>query len=333
MYDNLKSDDQARVLTSKKVVDIQTTDEGVTTHCADGTTYDGTFVLGVDGVHGKTRDIMRILALKQSPDAPVNPERPFTAYYRVMFGAIPHPAGMLTGENHDCHGAKYSTMLITGNQGRAWFFLYESLDKPTQERVRYTEEDMEELATKCKNMHVSEHHTFGDIWPTRFKAGMTNLEEGILEHWSGDRIVLAGDLAHKITPNIGWGYFAGVQDIIGLTNLICAKGLQNRDESGPITTEELSRIFKEYEESRKPEMSNVLNLSASATRQSAWPQTWRGLLYRFMEWMSTVPGFEYFTIKYIASSVQTNALVLDFLSCEEPYHGLLPWKHSTKQVS
>ncbi|VUC20923.1 unnamed protein product [Clonostachys rosea] len=330
LYDNLKPADQKRVLTNKQVVDVQTTSEGVTALCADGTTYEGTFVLGVDGVNGKTRDFMRALTLQQSPDAKVNPEKPFTAYYRVMFGTIPIPPGMGVGENHDCHGAKYSTMLITGSQGRAWFFLYEELDTPTQERVRYTEQDMEELAARCKDMHISQDLTFGDIWPTVVKAGMTNLDEGMLERWSGDRIVVAGDAAHKITPNIGWGYFAGVQDVIALTNLLQASLSQG--SAGSLSGEQLGKIFEEYEATRKPEMATVLNLSASATRQSAWPRTWSGLFYRFMEWVSTVPGFEYFTIKYIASPVQSNALVLNFLSCEEPYHGLVPWKYPTTRA-
>ena len=101
-----------------------------------------------------------------------------------------------------------------------------------------------------------------------------------------DRIVLAGDAAHKITPNIGLGYNAGVQDVVALTNLLY-EFKSGKKESQP-TSEVLGRIFERYHEMRKGVMESTYQLSAFATRQSAWPNSNAQMFYRFIEWVSSV---------------------------------------------
>lgn len=41
LYDNLTPDNKAKVHLSKKVVDVQTTPDGVSVTCADGSSYTG----------------------------------------------------------------------------------------------------------------------------------------------------------------------------------------------------------------------------------------------------------------------------------------------------
>ncbi|KAK8099895.1 hypothetical protein PG999_010269 [Apiospora kogelbergensis] len=222
LYETLAPASKQKILTGKKVVDIQTTRDGVQVHCLDNTTYEGSIVIGADGVHSKTRGFMRSMALAAGADpATVNPEKPLIASYRCMWGTFPTPAGSLPGDADNCHGPKQSASIIHGKDW-SWFFMYECLDEPTQARRDYTAADMEAFAGRLGEMHVSPTLQFKTVWAARFPgcAGMSNLPEGAVAHWSWGRVVLAGDAGWKVTPNMGMGYNSGVQCAVALTNAL-----------------------------------------------------------------------------------------------------------------
>jgi hypothetical protein len=66
-------------------------------------------------------------------------------------------------------------------------------------RERYTQADIEELATKLADYPLSESLLFGELWKKRTRSHLVSLEEGVLEHWFFGRTVLAGDSVHKVT--------------------------------------------------------------------------------------------------------------------------------------
>lgn len=199
LYDDLTPANKAKVHLSKKVVDVQTTPDGVSVTCADGATYSGSIVIGADGVHSKTRSFMRKLALEASPTAAVNPEKPYTAYYKCMWGTVPIPPGLSPGDHLDCHSDDgVSSMFLTGKD-KGWFFMFSLLDKPTQERQDYTDKDMEAYAEALADLHIGPGLKFRDIWTTKYSAGMANLEEGVLDHWSWNRVCLIGDSSLHLT--------------------------------------------------------------------------------------------------------------------------------------
>lgn len=89
IYDGLSPEDLARIHVNKRLSDIQETDSGVVVTCTDGSTYEGSIVIGADGVHSKAQAIMRELALKANPDADVNEEKPFPVEYKTMWCNFP----------------------------------------------------------------------------------------------------------------------------------------------------------------------------------------------------------------------------------------------------
>ncbi|KAF5540997.1 FAD binding domain-containing protein [Fusarium mexicanum] len=82
-------------------------------------------------------------------------------------------------------------------------------------RRRYTEADMEAL----------------ELWKRRLKAQMILLEEGVLEHWTSGRIVLAGDSVHKVTPNSALGGNAAMEDAVVITNTLQSWGVLTRQQA------------------------------------------------------------------------------------------------------
>lgn len=75
MYESLPAESQARMLPGKKVAAMETTDAGVVVRCADGTSYEGTIVIGADGAHSRVRGQMRELALKH-PELAISTPKP-----------------------------------------------------------------------------------------------------------------------------------------------------------------------------------------------------------------------------------------------------------------
>jgi len=333
LYDNLSEENRAKVLVNKKVVDVRTYPDGVEVTCADGCTYEGTIVIGADGVYSKTRGFMRKLALEASPNAAVNPEKPYTAYYKCMWGTVPIPPGLSPGDHLDCHSdLGVSSMFLTGRD-RGWFFMFSRLDKPTQERKDYTEEDKEAYATELAELPMGPGLKFKDIWHTRYSAGMSNLDEGVLDHWSWNRVVLMGDAVHKVTPNAGWGLNSGIQDVAVLTNLL-RKLLKETPTPGAVPTlENLSKVFEEYQEARRENMQQVFEYSATQTRQSARDGSWTGWTHWLVETVtSVVPHFDWFMIRYKASKLVSAGYALDFLGGWEPFSGAVPWAHPIRPL-
>ncbi|KAH7143581.1 flavoprotein monooxygenase [Dactylonectria macrodidyma] len=320
MYNGLPAAAKEKVLTDKKLVDIETSKSGVKVTCADGSVYQGSMVMGADGVYSKTRRLMRDLALGDDPSRAWDPEEPFIASYQVLFGAFPTPSD--PGLGYDIQTRHKSIMYLSGHQ-RSWFFLYKKLPKPTKERMDYTDQDLEALSKEFAEFPLTQTVKVKDVWPRMLGAGLTNLHEGIVQHWSLGRIVLVGDACHKLTTHLGLGYNNGVQDVVVLCNslrdAVRAAPDRNPDASA------LTQVFEKYETARKsPASSLVADLAHSGmeTRMHAWANMGYYVLSRFL----IIPKFvEDAFVNLVFSPEIRKGQVLDYVPTEEPMKGKLSW--------
>lgn len=320
-YDCLGEEDKARVHVNKRMADIESTADGVVVTCTDGSKYEGSIVLGADGVHSKTRGILRQQALKADPTADVDKEFPFPCEYKTLWCSFPRRYEFTPGDHHITHGNIASLQFINSSR-RAWVFVYEKLDKQTTERSRYTEADMEAFAAKHGDMKLGNRLRLKDVFKYRTAAGMTNLEEGMLKHWSHGRIVLAGDSCHKYTPNAGQGLNNGIQDLCALVNEL----RHVVHAAGPLPSEaELAGVFTRYQESRVAITKKELQLSAHTTRLCAWPNTWYWLVDQYV--LPNIPFGSYLQMNYLVAPTVSSGFCLDFLEGDEPFMGAVPWKH------
>ncbi|KAI1460518.1 FAD/NAD(P)-binding domain-containing protein [Annulohypoxylon moriforme] len=335
LYDGLSKKHQSWVLTNKKVADIVADDFGVTVSCADGTKYEGSIVIGADGVHSRTRERMRSLAIKASPTIDIDEEKPFTCHYKTLWCSFPMPDEEkgFPGLAWNAHAKDHSIQYLVGAE-RAWIFIYEKLpDAPVRMGTRYTEHDAIEFADKWGHMPVGDGLTVKDVFAQRYTVGMAILEEGVLKRWSWGRIVLTGDAAHKFTPNQGLGYNNGLQDAVALTNelyrAIHTPSQQYGDEknkNGP-SLETLSTAFERYQNSRIDDVIEDWNLSITETRMSAW---YNPLYWAFDCLVSPyLPRFvNALMLRYLISERARRGHVLDFLDDKEPFPaGTIPWDH------
>ncbi|KAI2616515.1 FAD/NAD(P)-binding domain-containing protein [Hypoxylon sp. NC1633] len=342
LYDGLNESDKARVFTKKKVTEITTDDSGVTVRCQDGTQYDGSILVGADGVHSIVRQHMRALALKASPTAAVNDEKPFTCEYKTMWCSFPQQGDAFgpPGTAGETHATDHSIQFLNGHE-RSWFFLYERLPAPTKERRDYREDDMVAFAERWGHLPLGEKLKVRDVFPQRYHGGMANLEEGVLKHWSWGRCVLVGDAAHKYTPNQGLGFNAGLQDVVALTNELhraldtLSPEQYHDDENGNAESGKglgmnaLTAVFERYQATRMEIVTDELGVTGMTTRISAWQTS---LHWLFDRWIS--PFFPRFVETWIGTQFICkhfrNVLVLDFSEGDEPFAGSIPWVYAIK---
>lgn len=325
VYNLLPDDAKRKVLTNKKLSNIKAIDSGVEVECADGSVYHGSMVIGADGVHSKTRHLMRDIALKSDPLRDWDPEEPYTSTFRLLYGSF--PAASTPGQGYDVQDPGKAIMYFSG-QKRGWFFIYDKLPQPTMERNNYTQDDIEALAAEFADFPLTGTVKVKDVWPKMLGAGLTDLQEGIVQHWSLGRIVLVGDSCHKFTTHLGLGFNNGVQDIVVLCNRL-RDAVQVEPDGNPDGSA-LTRVFEDYERVRKsPECSLFADLANSGleTRMHTWANTFYWLLSRYL----ALPSFlESLVIRFVIAPELQKARVLNYIEASEPMNGKLRWRYPMK---
>jgi hypothetical protein len=215
-------------------------------------------------------------------------------------------------------------MYISGRE-RSWMFLYKKLPQPTQEKVYYTDQDVENFAAEFADYPICENYKVKQVFARRFHAGMSNLEEGIVPHWSLGRIVLVGDACHKFTPNAGLGFNNGLQDVVALCN-----GLQKAVLKTPglePTSGTLTNVFKTYQKMRQKAVETDYSYSSQLTRM----QTWSNTLYFLMgRYLSACRIVERWMTEYMSRTSYRLGLVFEYLPTSEQLQGKVSWTYSIK---
>jgi hypothetical protein len=226
---------------------------------------------------------------------------PYVTTYRNFFGDIPMIPGLTPCSNYEGVYDGLSTQILAGSK-RSWFNVYEKLDTPTSDRIRYTKEDETKLLEKWGHLYMAPGYQLRDIYKLRTgHTGLINLEEGLVTEWSWDRIVLVGDAVRKLAPNAGWGYNMGVSDIVVLIN-----GLRSLLETtkNP-STQALSEVFQEYQLLRRKDTLETHKISMDRIRAFAW-----------LEWKAK------FIVNYILPRV--NISKIQWALQDQPLHSRAP---------
>lgn len=323
LYNGLPATIREKILTGKKVVDIQTVQDGATVTCADGSTFLGSIVIGADGVHSKTRQLMRDLALAEDPSREWDPQQPYTAEYKLLFGSFPSPSP--PGQGYDIQAKDRAIMYFSGPK-RGWFFLYKRLQKPTSERTNYTDEDIDKMAKEFAEFPLTRDVKVKDVWPKMLGSGLTNLDEGLVKNWSFGRIILVGDACHKMTTHLGLGFNHGIQDVVVLCNRL-RKSLQ-ATPSGKVDASTLTDVFSEYAAVQMGSLSSLtgdIYKSGLETRMHAWHNLGYYVLSRYLSVPSVV---EDLVMRYMMTPEFRKGQVLDYVFKEERMKGKVSWIYS-----
>ncbi|KAI3319252.1 FAD/NAD(P)-binding domain-containing protein [Xylariaceae sp. AK1471] len=277
LYESLPSESQSKILTGKKVSGIEVEADGVKVTCKDGTSYSGTIVIGADGAHSMVRNHMRRLA-SEAESEEINQEQPFLTTYRCLWIRFPTAASdkIYPGMSSETHSHGTCTQMFVGTDD-AVAAIYDTLDKPTRDRLRFTQADEDAMMERLGSLPLTEgcSLTIEDVYKNKIQSGMVSLEEGVVEHWSWDgRVVLVGDAAHKFTPITGAGCNNGIADVVALANEMhkAFKGAaeaSGKEHATPGRTELVS-AFKAYQNERLDFVKRQCEQAGQATATSTW---------------------------------------------------------------
>jgi len=319
MLDRRLFERESRVHNNKMVKAIETGERGVKVICADGSAFEGSIVVGADGVHSTVRKLME----EKSPRPP--PGEPMSTTYVGLYGSCTRLPNFETGTFYETHGPKFSLQLGVGNS-RGLFVIYHRLETLIKARHRFTDEEKEALAAQYADTHITPDYTFKEIWKSALWSHAAHIEEGLVDKWYGDRIVLLGDNVHKMTPNIGFGFNNAIISAVALTNglrrLILDK---TRDgHAADIDTDELTKVFADYEEIRKPEAKKFIQISDNYSRTVAWDNLLLKVVDRYI---TPFIHLDAFLLKQLMSPQVRQGLVLNFLEEYDFKEGKVKWKH------
>lgn len=317
LYEYLPHTCKAQVLFSKRVTDISSDIDGVKVFCRDGSFYEGDIVIGADGAHSTTRQVIRDLVLSSNPKTEWDPEEPFKSEYKCMWCSFPRPSA--PGENFETTDKDKSVMYLTGRE-RGWILIYEKLQEPTRTHKVYKDHDIKDFAAKFAEYPVTETLKVKDVVAERLSWGMSNLGEGILDHWSWKRLVLVGDACHKFTPNAGLGLNNGIQDVVILFNRL-EKAMAERSNE-VIDEQTLTKVFADYQTTRLKPLREDFHQSALVTRLQSWISWGHYLLSRYFLSHSIVARF---MINYVVSPRIRAAHFLAHLPLNSWPQGRVSW--------
>ncbi|OHE98121.1 hypothetical protein CORC01_06635 [Colletotrichum orchidophilum] len=153
---------------------------------------------------------------------------------------------------------------------RAFWFVFCKLDEPIfwPQRVKYDDQDAKELAQVFADHPVLESVTFGRLWSRRDRGVLILIQEGVLTKWFSGRVVLAGDAAHKMTPNIGLGGNTGIESVVAACNQIVQMLDQTKGRLPSLDT--IEHCFKSYQDEHQARVESIASLSRLITRVQAW---------------------------------------------------------------
>jgi 2-polyprenyl-6-methoxyphenol hydroxylase-like FAD-dependent oxidoreductase len=218
-------------------------DQPVVAHFADGSTAEGDFLIGADGVHSAVRTHV-------VPDGP----KPFDTGLIGFGGFVPRSLLDQTSI-----GRRVQTTF-----GQSGFFGYGVCSSDPEDGVMWwstqpapvgidaaTYRAMSQAAIKrhLLNFHAGWHDPIPQILEAAENIGVTaTLDVARLPTWSRGRTVLIGDAAHATSPHAGQGASIALEDALRLARLL-------REGN------ELSVTFDKFERERRPRAERVVALA------------------------------------------------------------------------
>jgi 2-polyprenyl-6-methoxyphenol hydroxylase-like FAD-dependent oxidoreductase len=227
----------------KRLVAIEDrADQPVVAHFADGSSAEGDFVIGADGVHSAVRGHV-------IPDGP----KPFDTGLIGFGGFVPRsviadsPIGRRVETTFGQSGFfGYGFCSSDPADGVMWWSTQPShgVDAAT-----YRAMSQDQLRQHLRNFHAGWHDPILGIVDAAENIVVTDtLDVATLPTWSRKRTILIGDAAHATSPHAGQGASLALEDAMRLGRLMQ-------------TRQELSLTFQNFEAERRPRAEKIVALA------------------------------------------------------------------------
>jgi 2-polyprenyl-6-methoxyphenol hydroxylase-like FAD-dependent oxidoreductase len=217
-------------------------DQAVVAHFADGSSAEGDFLIGADGVHSAVRAHV-------IPDGP----KPFDTGLIGFGGFVPRslientPAGQRVATTFGQSGFfGYGFCSSDPEDGVMWWSTQPSHGVSA---ATYRAMDQEALRQHLRDFHAGWHDPVPQIVDAAENIVVTDtLDVATLPTWSRKRTLLIGDAAHATSPHAGQGASLALEDAMRLGRLM-------RDG------QELGLTFQNFEHERRPRAEKIVALA------------------------------------------------------------------------
>lgn len=281
LYDGVK--DKSKIRSREGLVSYTETEGGVTVRTDQGNVYEGSILIGADGVHSQVRKEMAGFMEREKHDS--NTARVLTSGFKTRYACLTamswnHFAddpkrplladGIVNNSYHEREriGGISSSGVPSrnGEPGQLVWSAYIPLDVLGKEPCaypspRFTQADIDTFMDKYGYLKFCPDYTFNDAYKTLIGASIICMEENVLPvSWnSGGRVMLLGDAVHKATANLGLGGNLCIDDVCRLTNGLLP--LLERTNNAP-ATQALTELFDKCEKEGRARAKFVYNTSA-----------------------------------------------------------------------
>jgi 2-polyprenyl-6-methoxyphenol hydroxylase-like FAD-dependent oxidoreductase len=220
----------------------------VIAHFADGTSAEGDFLVGADGVWSATRNI-------------VFPEAPKPSYTRFigLGGFVPQAAVPdMTHEDRNCmnmvFGAEGAFGFCKSSEDSVMWWCHLVSEKELS-REELAAIPTEKIRQDLLNLYKGWPEPVGSLLRKAPDTIKTNIYEiPSLPRWYKNRVVLIGDAAHAMNPTAGQGASTSLEDAMYLAKLL----RQSPDR--------LEKVFAEFEQQRRPRVEKIIAKAQSLSK-------------------------------------------------------------------
>ncbi|KAI0456729.1 FAD binding domain-containing protein [Xylaria acuta] len=321
--------DKSKILTGKRVVDVDENEDGVEVKLQDGTIERGDILIGCDGVHSRVRDLMWRNANVEIDNKITSEEKQsLVVTYKSLVGVAWAIPGLGIRDMHWVCERGLSFLILT-QPDKIYFFVNWKMPRkmrwPT--KAKWSEAEAEAAAASIAEVPISDSAVFGELWKNKIRGHLIGLEEGIFDHWYNGRIALVGDSVHKVTPNFALGAMCALESTVVLLNKIVRmhKTLNPGERPSKSTIEAL---FHSYQEERKPRMQAAFDASAFITRLQAYDGN---LKHFIMRCIFPVQGQATYADQL--ADLVSGSPKFDFLPVTYPLPSTVKWKDERRQVT
>ncbi|KAL5350738.1 hypothetical protein ACLOAV_004307 [Pseudogymnoascus australis] len=221
LYDNIR--DKNKILTKKKIHEVDVTHDGVVVKTSDGLSYQGDILVGTDGSHSTVRDKMWQIADKLSPGwiAPDEHSCP-TSDYVCISGISNSCQGIEPGSQTSVFRNHHSYFISSGPDGCLyWSYFYKLLQRTYgNDILTFTKEDKKDILDARANDNITPTLKFRHLLNTTISSTSGSLQEYVFRKWYFQRIITIGDAAHKILPITGYSESVCLESAATFANAI-----------------------------------------------------------------------------------------------------------------
>jgi len=235
--------DNVELRFEKRLVAIEDrADRPIVAHFADGTSTEGDFLIGADGVHSAVRSHV-------VPDGP----KPFDTGLLGFGGFVPRsviadiPIGQRVETTFGQSGFfGYGFCSSDPKDGLMWWSTQPSHGV---DAVAFRSRSQDALKRHLLDFHAGWHDPIPRILDAAEDIVVTaTLDVATLPTWSRKRTLLIGDAAHATSPHAGQGASLALEDAMRLGRLM---------QQG----QELGQTFQQFEDERRPRAEKIVALA------------------------------------------------------------------------